>query len=122
MPLLSETLQDQSEPERRRLYSLFARATKQGDVPALKLLTRFELTSTKGQPREVADYAYPSTANAQVEQWLTEQTTSAENKKGVTAEQVQAMSDDELSAAIKATQTKRRATKPRKPKATAKAS
>ena len=122
MPLLSEVLQGQTEAERRRLYSLFARATKQGQLTALKLLTRFELTNTKGQPRAVADYAYPSTASTQVEQWLTEQTTSAENKKGVTAEQAQAMSDDELSAAIKASRTKRRTTKTRKPKATAKAS
>ena len=115
MPLLSEALRGREEAERRRLYSLFTRATKQGQVPALKLLTRFEITGSKGQMRQVSDYAYPQVNSEQVAQWIT-QHTSHPQQKGVTSEQAQAMSDDDLMIAIKVAQTKRPPSKPRKPK------
>jgi len=118
MPLLSEALTGKEEAIRRRLYTLFTRATKRGDFPALKLLTSFEIEGSKGQKRRVADYAYTRDTAALVETWINEQIATPVGRRGATAEQVAEMTDEELAAMIMASQQKR----PVKPKKTRKTS
>lgn len=101
MPLFSEEIKAKTPDTQRRLYTLFQRAVKVGEIPALKLLTRFDLIGSKGQGRQVFDYAYTTTTAEQIKAW------SAKYEKhptsqGITAEDVQGMSDEQLTALIKA--------------------
>ena len=70
MPLLSELLKEIPAPADRKLYAAFQRATKAGELPALKLLDRFELQGAQGQTRRAFDYAYPESARVQVTEWM----------------------------------------------------
>ncbi|RTR21392.1 hypothetical protein [Deinococcus radiophilus] len=108
MPLLSELLKDIPAPADRRIYAAFQRATKAGELPALRLLDRFDLQGAQGQTRRAFDYAYPESARAQVAAWMeaTQQQTSG--PRGVTAAQVQQMTDEELLQAIQAQQKPKR--------------
>ena len=106
MPLLSEVLEGRDEATRRRLYTLFTRAAKRGELPALKLLDHFNIQGTKGQPREVMDYAYTAETEKRVKTWILTQETSV-GQKGVTAAQVKSMTDEQLSLAIKSAGRKR---------------
>jgi len=99
MLIFSEQVKGKTSDVQRRLYSLFQRAVKQGDIPALKLLTRFEIQGSKGQPRQVQDYAYTDETAKQVSGWI-EQQEQPQKLNGFTVEQVQGLSDTELSAFI----------------------
>lgn len=101
MPLFSEEIQSKSPDTQRRLYTLFQRAVNAGDLPALKLLTRFGITGSKGQERQVFDYAYTTSTAAQIREWL-QLHEAKPNPKGVTVEDVKIMSDAQLAALIKA--------------------
>jgi len=113
MPLFSEDLAGKSEATRRRLYTQFQRAVKAGELPALKLLDKFNLTGSKGQAREVHDYAYPQNAAGQVMKWLEHQQ-GLDRPQAVTAKDIQGMTDEELTALIQA-QRKPKKQAPRKP-------
>lgn len=112
MPLFSEEIQGKTPDGQRRLYTLFQRAVKAGELPALKLLTRFDLTGSKGQGRQVFDYAYTTATAEQVRGWM-EKHEKPPAPQGVTAEDVQGMTDEQLTALIKAQRkpAKRRTTK-----------
>ena len=112
MPFFSEEVQGKTPDAQRRLYTLFQRAVKAGEVPALKLLTRFDLTGSKGQGRQVFDYAYTTATAEQVKVWM-EKHEKTPTPQGVTAEDVQGMTDEQLTALIKAQRkpVKRRNTK-----------
>ncbi len=113
MLIFSEHVKDKAPDTQRRLYSLFQRAVKQGKIPALKLLTRFEIQGFKGQPRQVQDYAYTDDTAQQVSGWIEQQ--QPEKSNGFTVEQVQGLTDTELSAFI---QQQTKGSKKRKPRAT----
>lgn len=112
MPLFSEEIRSKTPDAQRRLYTLFQRAVKTGELPALKLLTRFDLTGSKGQGRQVFDYAYTTATAEQVRAWL-EKHGKTPTPQGVTAEDVHDMTDEQLTALIKAQRkpVKRRNTK-----------
>lgn len=123
MLTFSTQIKEQSPQAQRRLYTLFQREVKAGRVPALKLLTKFEIQGTKGQARQVQDYAFTDEIGQQVRQWLREQE-QLKQPSGYTVEQLQAMSDDDLSALIQQQQQpkkKRKARAKKNPKETASA-
>lgn len=101
MPLFSDEIAGQAPHAQRRLYTLFQRAVKAGEIPALRLLTRFALTGSRGQSRQVFDYAYTTAAATQVRAWI-DQHQQVNLQRGVTAEQARAMTDEQLAALIKA--------------------
>lgn len=113
MLIFSEQVKDKAPDTQRRLYALFQRAVKQGEIPALKLLTRFEIQGFKGQPRQVQDYAYTDETAQQVSGWIEQQ--QPEKANGFTVEQVQGLTDTELNAAI---QQQTKGGKKRKPRVT----
>jgi len=119
MLIFSEQMKGKTSEVQRRLYSLFQRAVKQGDIPALKLLTRFEIEGSKGQPRQVQDYAYTDETAKQVSDWI-EQQEQPQKLNGFTVEQVQGLSDAELSAFIQQQVKGTRKRKPGRGKATKK--
>lgn len=112
MPLFSEEIRSKTPDTQRRLYTLFQRAVKAGEVPALKLLTRFDLTGSKGQARQVFEYAYTTATAEQVRAWIAKHE-KIPAPQGVTAKDVQGMTDEQLTALIKAQgkPVKRRSTK-----------
>lgn len=112
MPLFSDEIQSKAPNAQRRLYTLFQRAVKTGEIPALKLLTRFDLTGSKGQGRKVFDYAYTATTAEQIRAWI-KKNENTPTPQGVTAEDAQGMTDEQLTALIKAQRkpVKRRTTK-----------
>lgn len=114
MLTFSEHVKGKTPKMQRRLYTLFQRAVKQGEIPALKLLTRFEIQGFKGQPRQVHNYAYTDGTAQQVSTWI-EQQEQAQKQGGLTVEQVQELTDAELTAAI---QQQTKGSKKRKPRAT----
>lgn len=71
---------------------------KAGRIPALKLLTKFEIRSTKGQPRQVQDYAFTDEIAKQVGRWIESQLKP--EVKGFTVEQIQTLSDADLMSLI----------------------
>lgn len=115
MPLFSEQIQDLSPAVQRRLYTQFQRAVKRGELPALKLLSRFELIGSKGQSRAVFDYAYATSMAPQLATWLAERQESS-TRGGITADQARQMSDEELTALIAQQQSPKRPRKARKPR------
>lgn len=117
MPLFSEQIQDLSPAVQRRLYTQFQRAVKRGELPALKLLSRFELIGSKGQSRAVFDYAYATSMAPQLATWLAERQESS-TRGGITADQARQMSDEELNALIAQQQSPKRPRKARKPRGT----
>ncbi len=98
MQQFSKHITSQEPTTQRRLYTLFQREVKAGRIPALKLLTRFEIQGTKGQPRQVQDYAFTDETAGQVIQWIEGQTKPA--AKGFTVEQIQTLSDADLMTLI----------------------
>lgn len=98
MQTFSSHIKNQEPTTQRRLYTLFQREVKQGRLPALKVLTRFEILRTDGQPRQVQDFVYTDEVGQQVSSWIDNQLEP--QAKGLTLEQVQAMSDDDLTALI----------------------
>ncbi|WP_145999584.1 hypothetical protein [Deinococcus sp. UR1] len=101
MPLFSEAISSKTPTDQRRLYTLFQRAVKAGDIPALKLITRFELTGSRGQTRQVFDYAYTFASAGQIKAWMDSQK-KIPNAKGVAVEDLETMTDAQLNALIKA--------------------
>jgi len=101
MPLFSNEIHGETPDIQRRLYTLFQRAVKVGELPALKLLTRFDLKGSKGQMRRVFDYAYTTTTAEQVKAWM-EKNSKVPTSRGTTADDVQIMTDEQLTALIKA--------------------
>lgn len=99
MQIFSKQVEGKTPDTQRRLYTLFQRAVKRGEVPALKLLTRFEIRGFKGQPRQVQDYAYTDDTAEQVSVWIDQQEMS-QKMSGFTVDQVQGFTDAELSAFI----------------------
>lgn len=121
MLTFSSQIKEQSSQAQRRLYTLFQREVKAGRIPALKLLTKFEIQGTKGQPRQVQDFAFTDGTGEQVKQWLNEQE-QPKQVKGYSVEDIQTLSDDDLSALIQQQQQskkKRKAKAKKSPKATA---
>lgn len=121
MLTFSKQIEEQSPQAQRRLYTLFQREVKAGRIPALKLLTKFEIQGTKGQARQVQDYAFTDETGQQVGQWLREQKQSRQTS-GYTVEQLQTVSDQELSALIeqqRQPKKKRKARAKKNPKETA---
>jgi hypothetical protein len=114
MLTFSEHVRNKTPEIQRRLYTLFQRAVKQGEIPALKLLTRFEIQGFKGQPRQVHNYAYTDGTAKQVSAWI-EQQEQSQKQDGFTVEQVQELTDAELNAVI---QQQTKGSKKRKPRAT----
>ncbi len=112
MLTFSEQVRNKTPETQRRLYTLFQRAVKQGGIPALKLLTRFEIQGFKGQPRQVHNYAYTDDTAQQVSAWI-EQQEQSQKQGGFTVEQVQELTDAELNAAI---QQQTKGSKKRKPR------
>lgn len=117
MPLLSHTLGQQPADQQRKMYAAWQQATKRGDVPALKLLTRFNLMGAKGQPRTVFDYAYTEQHAPQVAAWFAEQQVTPRVSGGITAEQAAGMTDEQLMALIQQAKTTKKRTNKRKEKA-----
>lgn len=117
MPLISQLLKEKPAAAQRRLYTLFQQATKAGELPALKLLSRFELQGAKGQTRSVFDYAFTHSSQQQISEWLS-QNEIQKVQRGLTAEQVQQMSDEELSALIQQQNKPNRKRRTKKEKAT----
>lgn len=113
MLTFSEHVRNKSPETQRRLYVLFQRAVRQGEIPALKLLTRFEIQGFKGQPRQVQNYAYTDGTAQQVSAWI-ERQEQTQKQNGFTVEQAQALTDAELNAAI---QQQTKGSKKRKPRA-----
>lgn len=99
MLTFSKQIEDKSPQAQRRLYTLFQREVKAGRIPALKLLTKFEIQNTKGQARQVQDYAFTDETGQQVSQWLNGQE-QAKQANGYSVEDIQALSDDDLGALI----------------------
>lgn len=121
MLTFSTQIKEQSPQAQRRLYTLFQREVKAGRIPALKLLTKFEIQNTKGQPRQVQDYAFTDETGQQVSQWLKEQQ-QPKQTGGYTFEQLQTISDQELSRLIeqqRQPKKKRKAKAKKNPKETA---
>lgn len=112
MLTFSEHVKGRTPEIQRRLYTLFQRAVKQGEIPALKLLTQFEIQGFKGQARQVHDYAYTDDTGQQVSAWM-EQQEQTQKPSGFTVEQVQALTDAELSAVIRRQAKGSRKRKPR---------
>lgn len=98
MRTFSEDLKGKEPAAKRRLFTLFQRAVKAGQFPALKLLTRFEVQGVKG-PRQVQDYAYTDETAAQVAEWI-RQHEKTRGPQGFKAEDLQGMSDAELTNLI----------------------
>ena len=113
MKTFSEDIQDKAAHERRRLYSLFQRAVKNGSFPALKLLTRFEITGSKGQARQVHDYAYTEATALQVADWMLRQEQERPTN-GFSREDLQGISDEDLTALIQKQTRVVKASKPRR--------
>ena len=115
MRTFSEQVQGKETAIQRRLYTLFQRAVKAGEFPALKLLTRFDLVGTKGQARKVQDYAYTGETAEQVLKWV-KQHEQARTPRGVKVEDLQGMTDAQLTALIQqqARPTKKRNTRKQK--------
>lgn len=99
MRTFSEEVRGKEAATQRRLYTLFQREVKAGRIPALKLLTLFDLVGSKGQARHVQDYAYTDETAGQVVKWL-EQQEKTKGPRGVTAEDLQGMTDAELTTLI----------------------
>lgn len=99
MLTFSKQIEGKSPQVQRRLYTLFQREVKAGRIPALKLLTKFEIQGTKGQPRQVQDFAFTDGTGEQVRQWLNEQE-QPKQAKGYRVEDIQTLSDDDLGALI----------------------
>lgn len=112
MQTFSKHIASQEPTTQRRLYTLFQREVKAGRIPALKLLTKFQIQNTQGQPRQVQDYAFTDETVGQVAQWIEGQ--AKPEVKGFTVEQVQTLSDADLMALI---QQQRKPAKKRKPRA-----
>lgn len=110
MRTFSEDISKKSPETQRRLYTLFQRSVKSGEVPALKLLSRFKLIGSKGQSREVFDYAYTESTVSEVADWIKRHEKPA-TQKGHTAHDLQDMTDDDLAALI---QQQNRPKKPRR--------
>jgi hypothetical protein len=119
MLTFSEHVKGRTPETQRRLYTLFQRAVKQGEIPALKLLTRFEIQGFKGQSRQVHDYAYTDDTGQQVAAWM-EQQEQVQKPSGLTVEQVQQLTDAELSAVIRRQTKGSQKRKPRTTKTTKK--
>ena len=98
MRTFSEDLKGKEPAAKRRLFTLFQRAVKAGQFPALKLLTQFEVQGLRG-PRQVQDYAYTDETATQVKEWI-EQHETRRTRQGVKLEDLQGMSDAELAALI----------------------
>lgn len=113
MLTFSEQVKGKTPDTQRRLYTSFQRAVKQGEIPALKLLTNFEIQGAKGQPRQVQDYAYTDATAQQVTGWIEQQEQPGKGN-GLTVEQAQGLTDAELTAAI---QRQNKGSRKRKPRA-----
>lgn len=109
MKTFSENIRGMEPAAQRRLYTLFQRAVKGGEFPALKLLTRFEVQGVKG-PRQVQDYALTDETAAQVSTWV-EKHNQPRAAKGYRAEELQGMTDADLLSLI---QQQNRPAKPRR--------
>ena len=115
MKTFSESVRGLEPAAQRRLYTLFQRAVKGGEFPALKLLTRFEVQGVKG-PRQVRDYAYTDETAAQVSAWV-EKHNQPRAVKGYRAEDVQGMTDADLLSLIQQQNKPVKPRRKRKPKA-----
>lgn len=111
MQTFSSQIKDQEPPTQRRLYTLFQREVKAGRILALKLLTKFEVRNTQGEARTVQDFAYTDETAGAVSQWIESQLKPA--GKGFTVEQVQSLSDADLTALIQQQQKPMKKRKPR---------
>jgi len=95
--LFSEAVRQHDTETQRRLYSLFTRAVKSGEIPALKLLDRMTVTGRNGQAREVQDFAIPESAEQQLDVWVNHHANKpTATRKGFTAQQVEAMTEEYL--------------------------
>lgn len=113
--LFSDAIKDHDTETQRRLYSLFTRASSQGDIPALKLLDKMTVISRDGKAREVQDFFLPDSAAEQLGEWVSRNATKRNGgKSGITAQEASQMTEAELLALI---QKKQAPKKPRKTRA-----
>lgn len=113
MRTFSEDIQQKSAGDQRRLYTLFQRAVKSGSFQALKLLSRFELTGSKGQARQVHDYAYTDATAQLITEWMSQQV-QTRSARGLRREDLAGLSDADLSALIERQQEPQKRIKPKR--------
>lgn len=95
----SESVKKYDVSTQRRLYSLFTRAVRRGELLALKVIDRMSVTGIGGQTRQVGDFVIAPSGEEAFRSWLSLQAEPrASVKQGYTAEQVASMPDDELFA------------------------
>lgn len=115
--LFSKAIEHHNTETQRRLHSLFTRAVKQGEVPALKLLDKMTVEGRNGEAREVQDYAIPESATEQLQVWVEHHANKPTGqRKGYTADDVEAMTEEYMLELIQRQNKPKKARKPRKPK------
>ena len=115
--LFSDAIRNKDQDTQRRLHSLFSRAVKAGDVPALKLLDKFTVKGRNGEARQVQDYAIPESAAEQLMSWVEcHANKPTGQRKGYTVADVEAMTETYMLELIQAQNKPKKARKPRKPK------
>ena len=115
--LFSDAIRNKDQDTQRRLHSLFSRAVKAGDVPALKLLDKFTVKGRNGEARQVQDYAIPESAAEQLVAWVEYHANKTPGtRRGYTADDVEAMTEEYMLELIQKQNKPKKARKPRKAK------
>lgn len=112
--LFSKAIEHHNTETQRRLHSLFTRAVKQGEVPALKLLDKMTVEGRNGEAREVQDYAIPESAAEQLMSWVEYHANKPTGqRKGYTVADVEAMTETYMLELIQAQNKPKAKRKPR---------
>jgi len=100
MTLFSDAIREHDDNTKRRLYSLFTRAVKQGTVPALKILDTMTVIGRDGQPRERQDFFIPTSATDTLTAWIDQHREQTPTRRGLTVDQVQQMEEADVMTLI----------------------
>lgn len=111
--LFSEVIEGKPEEQRRRLYSLFTRAVKAGELPALKLLDKLTVTGVKGEPLSRADFIFPGSAEPQIRAWTERHEAKSSTRQGLTRSEAERLTDQQLTALIAKQTAPKKTRKPR---------
>lgn len=118
MTRFSDAVQEYDNDTQRRLYSLFTRAVKRGDVPALKILDTMTVVGRDGQPRQRQDFFIPTSAADTLTAWIEQHREQTPMRRGLTVDQVQQMDEADVMTLIEQQNRPRvKRTAKRKPKA-----
>jgi len=118
MTRFSDAVREHDDTTQRRLYSLFTRAVKRGDVPALKIVDTMTVIGRDAQPRQRQDFFIPTSAADTLTAWVDQHREQTPTRRGLTVDQVQQMDEADVMTLIEQQNRPRvkRATTKRKPK------